>query len=111
MGHAVAQDLLPKKADLIEFEKVALELKDHFRRILDLGVRRFWPLQEHHCIAVLPSSLTTLGIASGLTGTEGKGLPPELLEALRMLKGMEGLKDLVKAAGAFSLSLRQLVLM
>ena len=28
-----------------------------------------------------------------------------------MLKGMEGLKDLVKAAGAFSASLRQLVLM
>jgi hypothetical protein len=38
-----------------------------------------------------------------LTGSEGKGLPPELLEALRMLKGMEGLKDLVKVAGTFSL--------
>jgi len=68
VNHEILLDLLPKKADLIEHEKVVLEIADHFRRIVEL---------------------------------EGKGLPPELLEALRMLKGMEGLKSLVKQAGAF----------
>jgi hypothetical protein len=45
---AVTQDLLPKKADLIEHEKAVLELKDHFRRIVELGARLL--SQHQHCI-------------------------------------------------------------
>lgn len=66
VNHEIMLDLLPKKADLIEFEKALMQLGDHVSRIVEL---------------------------------EGAGLPPELLEALRMLKGMEGLKGLVKEHG------------
>ena len=62
VGIAVAQDLLPKKADLIEFEKVALELKDHFRRILDLGARRLCQLQHQHYMAVAEYANHFLGL-------------------------------------------------
>ena len=98
------QDLLPKKADLIEHEKAVLELKDHFRRIVELGARL--PHQHHvWCGVEFAESFPVVQFVK-LAGSEGKGLPPELLEALRMLKGMEGLKDLVKAAGEFPFALQ-----
>ena len=95
----MSQDLLPKKADLIEHEKAVLELKDHFRRIVELGA--CLRSQHQHCIrCAVERTECCFQLSCELVGSEGKGLPPELLEALRMLKGMEGLKDLVKAAGA-----------
>ena len=86
--------------DLLDHEKLKLAFDELYKRFVELEVRSIdimSPQDEHETTPCCRIVVVSEGWQH-VCCRQGRGLPPELLEAMRALEGIKPLKQLVRTA-------------